>query len=153
MAKMQIAFYKGAQTLGGMLQDLLEDPGAFLTHVLICIRTLSKYSHAELVIDGKCWSSSEKDGGVRGKIIDLDSGHWDVYPVEWKSDDPVKALAWFLDHDGDHYDWMGVLRFVLPFVKQKTNEYFCSEAIAAALGAVNTDKLAPKDLLRFVVRT
>jgi uncharacterized protein YycO len=153
MAKMQIAFYKGEQTLSGMFQDLLKDPGIFVAHVAICIRTLSKYSHAELVIDGKCWSSSERDNGVRGKVINLDSGHWDVYPVAWQFDDPDKALTWFLDHDGAHYDWLGILRFVLPFVKQKDNEYFCSEAIAAALGVTDTYKLTPKDLLRFVVRT
>lgn len=153
MAKMQIAFYKGEQTFKGMLDDLREDPVKSVTHFAICLRTLSKYSHAELVIDGKCYSSSVRDGGVRGKFIDLDSGHWDVYQVTPAFDNPEQALTWFQEHDGARYDWPGIVRFVLPFVPQKKGEYFCFEAVGAALGVANPSKFSARDLLKFVVRT
>jgi hypothetical protein len=139
---MQIALYKKGQ-------NLFRDPGKFLAHVAICIRTLSKYSHCELVIDGVCWSSSARDGGVRAKEIDLTTGHWDVFYVADDLNDKAAALAWFLEHEGDRYDWLGIVRFVLPFVKQSPGKQFCSEAVDAALGGQNSYKVSPKDLLKY----
>lgn len=142
---MQIAFYKGDWSLG----SLLDDPSKYIAEAAICIGTLSKYSHAELVIDGVCWSSSVRDGGVRQKQIDLDSGHWDVYEVLDVFDE-AQALEWFKAHEGNPYDWMGIVRFVLPFVKQRPDQFFCSEAVATALGYADASKMTPKDLLQFV---
>ena len=50
---MQIAFYKGpAKGLTNKLGRLL-----------VCLGTLSRYSHCELVIQGVCYSASARDGG------------------------------------------------------------------------------------------
>jgi hypothetical protein len=146
---MQIAFYKGSWKIG----DILSDPGKFIGHVGICIRTLSKYSHAELVIDGLCWSSSARDGGVREKEIQLEDGHWDVFPVLKEFDNREQALQWFREHNGLKYDFWGIAKFVVPFLRDSANRWFCSEAIAAALGVLKPYKLAPKHLLKFVQRT
>jgi hypothetical protein len=145
---MQIAFYKGSWAL----RDIVGDPCKFLGHVAVCIGTLSNYSHAELVIDGVCWSSSARDKGVRDTRINLNSGHWDVFDVVLGCDE-AQALKWFQEHKGLKYDWLGIIRFVLPFVKQKDNQWFCSEAVAAALGEANPYKLSPKKLLKFVYVT
>ena len=51
---------------------------------------LVRHSHCELVIGGKCYSASDRDGGVRGKAIDLDSGHWDVFEIDGNE---ARALA------------------------------------------------------------
>jgi len=47
---------------------------------LICWWTGSPYSHCELVINGTCYSSSIRDGGVRGKTMALPSDKWDAVP-------------------------------------------------------------------------
>ena len=130
---MQIAFYKGpAKGLTNKLGRLL-----------VCLGTLSRYSHCELVIQGVCYSASARDGGVRGKVIDLASGHWDVVDVPG---DEAAALAWFRQHEGERYDWMGVLRFVAPFLRQRPGKWFCSEAVAEALGVADSAGVTPGDL-------
>lgn len=119
----------------------------WITHWAIKIRTLSKYSHAELQVDGECYSSSARDGGVRKKKINLASGKWDVYEV---LADHKKIIDWFEKHDGDKYGWRGIIRFILPFVHQKPNEKFCFEAVAEMLGFRETEKINGSDFSDWV---
>ena len=56
------------------------------------------------------------------------------------------ALAWFRAHMGERYDWMGVLRFALPFLRQRPGKWFCSEAVAEALGVADSAGVSPGDL-------
>lgn len=121
---MKIARYKGPP------RDLIH----WIAHIATCIVLFSRYSHAELVIDGRCYSSSIRDGGVRSKGIDLQSGHWDVVDIGGTALDEARALAWFAEHDGESYDWRGALRFLLPFIPQSRGRWYCFESIAAALG-------------------
>lgn len=125
---MQLAFYKAS---GGLADKLVR------------LVTRSPYSHVELVIGGVCYSSSIQDGGVRSKHINIGSGNWDVLEI---AGDEAKAAQWFVDHHGQDYDWLGVFRFVLPFLKHRTGKWFCSEACAAALGLENAHKYSPQDL-------
>lgn len=103
----------------------------WITHIGICLRTLSRHSHAELLIDGVCYSSSARDGGVRSKSIDLWSGRWDLYPLPGA--DKAAALAWFDRHKGARYDWPGILHWVLP-VRHHPDRFVCFEAVAEMLG-------------------
>lgn len=117
------------------------------SHYGIRVRTWSKYSHAELVINGVCYSSSARDKGVRGKDINLNSGHWDVFKL---TDDPVVtkfALDWFTVHDGDLYDYRNFVRYMLPFVGEDKNKWVCFESIGAALGIDKPHKLTADTLL------
>lgn len=132
-----IAFYKGPPR-----NDLWHS----ISHYAIRLWTWSKWSHAELVIDGVCYSSSSRDGGVRSKVIDLDSGRWDVVPIEI---DETSALAWFMGNDGDKYDWAGIWRFVLPFLPHGKRRWFCFEAIGQSLGFAGAHKLTANDLHRW----
>lgn len=134
---MKVAFYKGPV-------DLFDDPIHWITHWAVCIKTLSRYSHVELEIDGMCYSSSVRDHGVRGKVIDLNSGMWDVIEIGDEGKDFAKEF--FAKHLGQKYDWNGIVRFLIPFVKQKPNEYFCSEAVAAALGFKKAADFSPGKL-------
>lgn len=133
MAVMKLALYKGE----GNFYDLL-------TRLV----TFSKYSHCELVIDGVCYSSSPRDGGVRAKIIDLQDGQWDTYSIKG---DKVKALSWFNNHDGKSYDWMGTIKSVIPLFVNHKDKWFCSEAIAAALNIEKPYRFTPVGLYRFLV--
>lgn len=137
---MKIALYKGPVSFW-------DDPLHWITHWAIKIRSLSPYSHCELEIDGVCYSSSVRDHGVRSKVIDLKSGNWDVYRVDA---DEEFAIKLFQEHMGNPYDWWGILRFVIPFVPQKKNQYFCSEIVGAAIGVTDPEDLFPSDLLYYV---
>jgi hypothetical protein len=121
-----------------------------LVHWGITTWTRSRYSHCELFIDGICYSASDRDGGVRGKIIDLDSGKWDVYDIDG---DAEYAKQWFLDRINKHrYDYAGVLRFVFPWIKIDPNKWFCSEACAEALKLHRPETYSPEDLFKTIVR-
>lgn len=117
-----------------------------LTHYGIRLWTCSRYSHAELLIDQWCYSSSVRDGGVRSKQIDLTSGRWDVVDLELPNAQVFDALLWFSEHDGQGYDWPNIFRFVLPFVRQDKKRWVCFESIGAALGMAGAHRLTANDL-------
>ena len=133
----QLALYKGPPS------SLIHK----ISHYITRLWTWSKYSHAELVIDGKCYSSSARDGGVRGKEINLSSGHWDVFDITSNEDIKQKALLWFSSHDGQAYDYRNVVRYVFPFIGHNRNQWVCYEAIGAALGIDKPHKLDADKLL------
>lgn len=110
--------------------------------------TWSKYSHAELVIDGVCWSSSARDHGVRRKIIDLNSGKWDVFDITDNPQVKAQALSWFIEHEGDSYDYRNIVRFVLPLFGHNKRHWVCFEACGEALGIPKSYKLDADELLR-----
>lgn len=50
---------------------------------------------------------------------------------------------WMMEQSGRRYDKIGVLRHVLPILKNKASEYYCSELVAGAyiaLGAMGKDQ-------------
>lgn len=108
-------------------------------------KTVSQYSHCELVIRGKCYSSSLRDGGVRGKDIYLDPEKWDVYDLPWADADT--ALAWFVEHDGDSYGTSDLILCQAFGVIRDGRGVFCSEACAKALGLRGATRLSPQGLL------
>lgn len=119
---MQIAFYKGTR------------PGlAGIYNRLVAWWTKSPYSHVELVLaTGRSWSASFEDGGVRSKLIDFDPKKWDL--IEVPAHLEPAAVAWFTQHRGAKYDLRGNLQFILAPAGESKNRWFCSEAVAAALG-------------------
>lgn len=134
---MKLALYKGPpQTISHNI-----------FHYATRLWTFSKYSHAELVIDGICYSSSGRDGGVRAKEIDLTTGRWDVFEISNDDSLKEKALKWFSDHDEDKYDYRNILRFVFPFVGHDKHKWVCYEAVGAALGIDKPHKLDADKLL------
>ncbi len=125
---MQIAFYKGRTRLFNRLT-------AWWTN--------GPYSHCELVVDGVCWSSSFMDGGVRVKKMDLDPDRWDVIDVPG---DVTAAQQWFSDHHGDDYDVLGLFGFLWRPWRDDKDRWFCSEALAAALGFADAWRFCPNTL-------
>ena len=146
----QVAFYKGR---GGWDDRIIR------------IITRSPYSHCELAIpqaDGShyCISSHIKDGGVRGKFMALPGDRWDLLPAidpEYLRnpehyDRALRTLPadtvsdWLRRHQGQRYDWLGVLRFVFPWLRQSEARWFCSEFVACVLGMDNPAKQSPQDI-------
>lgn len=119
---MKAAFYKGIR------------PGvAGIYNRLVRWWTRSPYSHVELVMSsGRAWSASFEDGGVRSKLIDIDPAKWDV--IELPDHLEPAAAAWFAARRGAKYDILGNLQFVLAAIPHSRKRWFCSEAVAAALG-------------------
>lgn len=116
----------------------------WIEHYAIRFWTGSQYSHAELCIDGVCYGSSSRDGGVRKKVIALDPTRWDLVPL--READTAIALQWFTDHEGASYDWTNIARFVIPVLGHRGNQWICFEAIGEMLQLAATHKLTGRDL-------
>ena len=130
---MRLAFYKGRHT---GLRGLLDAAVRWWTR--------GPYSHVELVMeDGTCWSASARDGGVRSKRVNTASGNWDVYEIDG---DEAAAVTWFEAHRGRKYDYAGLFGFVWRPCYGAESRFFCSEAIAAALGVAEPWRFDPNTL-------
>ena len=104
--------------------------------------TGSIYSHCELVIDGVCYSSSVMDKGVRAKVIELDSGKWDV--IDLPRANPQQIQRYFVATDSNTYGWLSLIASQL-LNRNRTDKtsQFCSEWCAAALGIPNPAMYSP----------
>lgn len=133
-----LALYKGPPT------SLLHK----VTHYITRLFTWSKYSHAELVIDGVCYSSSARDGGVRAKVIDVHGARWDVFELDLPIEVAESARLWFELHEEDLYDYRNLIRYVFPGVGHNKNQWVCYEAVGAALGISRPHMLTAETLLK-----
>lgn len=126
---MRIAFYKGRHRLFDRVVQWW---------------TRGPYSHVELLFsDGLAASSSIRDGGVRLKVIKFVPERWDILPIEG---DEAAARAWFDSHLGQGYDAAGLFGFVWRPAAGETRRWFCSEAVAAALGMGDAWRFCPNTL-------
>lgn len=137
MAGVQLALYKPhrAMDIGGRL---------------ICLWTRSRYSHVEVVIDGICYSSSLRDGGVRAKRIDLTPGWWRVIPVTWR--DPEAALRIWSIYQGEPYGWGDLVMQHVLRLPISDPGLLCSELCALMLGlpASTARGMSPGALVEYV---
>lgn len=88
-----------------------------------------------------CMSASMLDDGVRAKAILLSDAKWRVYEVPGSAE---AARVWFAEHEGDRYDVLGLLGFVLRPIKGWLRAFFCSEACAAMLGLAEPWRYSPR---------
>lgn len=103
------------------------------------------YSHCELIFsDGLSASASYIDGGVRFKRIAFDPEHWDFIDLPTVLE--PAARAWFEAHAGKCYDVWGNVRFLLPWLSDSVDKWFCSEALAAAIGLREPWRYGPNGL-------
>ncbi len=138
--KVYLALYKGHRS-GKGLRVWISRLGDWLTRKL----TKGKYSHCEIAIKKikwetghhydheiiyECYSSSIRDGGVRKKIIDVDSEKWDLIPLTGVSKSQIELYYQFTK--GKSYDWWGAIGIVCG-TSQRHNKYFCSEWCANAI--------------------
>lgn len=117
----------------------------WLIDKVIRLATRSKYSHCELAVkrqDGQfvCYSSSPRDGGVRKKVMALDTAKWDFVKVQISHN---KIKCCFAKTRGKKYDLLGAIG--IPFKVQDNDKWFCSEWCATALGLSDT-QISPQGL-------
>lgn len=134
---MKLLFYKGK---GNLLDKLIR------------YVTKSKYSHIELSMDNmndkhRCWSSSNRDKGVRTKVIDTSSGHWDIIDIGPYGHRAVET--WFEDHENLPYDYLGLLGTIIPInIFSRKDKWFCSECVAKVLDIDNPWKQTPESIYK-----
>lgn len=134
------AFYKG--THSGI---------AGVYNVIVRAWDSGPYSHCELIFsDGLSASSAFLDGGVRFKQIEYDPAKWDI--VDLPDHLEHDARAWFVlnefQPDGTRtpYDLLGNFGFVWRPIRGLSGAFFCSEALAAALGFPDSWRYSPNTL-------
>ena len=140
-----LLFYKGTKA---------ENPEATLLDRFICYVTKSKYSHVELSLGTpshylrNCISASTRDGGVRVRLINVSSDHWDIAEL-----DETVDYEWVVSQVGKKYDWVGLLSTVLRTpILASNDKWFCSELIATALNIKKPYLQTPESIFRMVVR-
>jgi hypothetical protein len=131
---MRLAFYKGTR------------PGAAGVYNRgVRVVTKGKYSHCEAIFsDGMSASASFADAGVRFKLIVYDPAHWDFIEIPDVFEPRIRK--WFEDHDGDLYDVLGNVHFLVPFVGDSKFRWCCSEALGAAIGLIDAWRFHPNSL-------
>lgn len=131
---MKVAFYKGEKRIFNRLT---------------CFWLRGNYSHCELVLEtdenglAVCASSSAMDGGVRIKHMRLDPAHWDLVPV---AGDVHDAWHWLARHEGEGYDYLGLLGFVARALGHDKVRWVCSEAVAQMLDMPESWRFDPCSL-------
>ncbi len=110
--------------------------------------TKSQYSHSEICVgnpfDGAvlCVSSVGTEGGVRGKVMQLNPDKWDI--IQLPAVYPQQVLNFLTAHKGKPYDLVGCVRSVLPFVsREHATKYFCSEVCATVIGIQDPWRMHP----------
>lgn len=112
--------------------------------------TNSIYSHCELVVNGVSYSSSAMDGGVRGKVIQMDADKWDFVELPWA--DVGSVIDYFKLTDDYKYGWGGLITSQLfNLNRAEKDTQFCSQWCAAAVGLPNPASYSPASLAELVL--
>ena len=130
--KAKLAFYNGK--------------GTFVDK-MIRLWTKSDYSHVELVLGHKWYSTSPREGRVRMKEMIPNESSWDYLDVDV---DVSKLDAMFASTENMKYDWLGIVfNEILPFKIHSKSRYYCSEWCSEVLG-YDPAQMSPEDLYKMV---
>ena len=110
------------------------------------------YSHCELAIENlgeyNCYSSSNRDGGVRKKRMELPLEDWDLIEITYLVN--VRDIVDFYKKtQGKKYDFIGLMSPVLGNLHDD-DKYFCSEWCAEAIGLIFPNKYSPSSLYKYL---
>ena len=108
---------------------------------------VSVFSHVELEINGVCYSASNRDGGVRSKVIDTSNKQkWVSFDLK-KDIDVNRCLLYFETVRCQKYDWLNILLTQLIKLDiQSDNKQICSEFVGNCLQLDNAYKYSPEAL-------
>lgn len=103
---------------------------------LVCAVQGGDSAHCEMSVyrdrdQHHCISASFVDGGVRFKVMPLPADRWRIYEMP---QDSTGVIEWLRAHDGDGYDYLGLLGFIVRRIKGSMDRSFCTEAAAEGLG-------------------
>lgn len=125
MNSFRAAFFKGTSPGLGAVVDWA-----------IKLQTEGSFSHVELVFSDGRSASSVSGAGVRftqpGTINFNDATQWEL--IDLSGLDEQSAIAWFTKNEGKGYDFLGDAHFVVGLIHHDSQDDFCSEACAYAMG-------------------
>lgn len=86
--------------------------------------------HCEFALpDGRRFGA-RPGGGTRFYTSGFGADREILLPVDVS---PESLLPWLQKEEGSPYDFLGVFRFALPFLRGSKDKWFCSELVTAAL--------------------
>ena len=149
MCRYQVAFYRGRKKGKGIMPSVFRFLDSATRHL-----TKGPYSHCEIVEklpDGtyKCFSSSYRDGGVRSKILSLDSDSWDLVDAPYLTAEAVEEVQ--RRTVGLKYDLVGAVGVVI-LSPDRPHKWFCSELAAEVIGLKEPWRFSPNTLYSVVQR-
>lgn len=101
---------------------------------LIRLATLGRYTHCAVEIDGVVYQAKIFKGVYKSEYI---ASEWDNEVQLFVNKEDTKKCVKFLESElGCGYDWLGVIKFVIPWIKASKSRWFCSELVVAALQKV-----------------
>ena len=108
---------------------------------------VSVFSHVELEINGVCYSASNRDGGVRSKVIDTSNKQkWVSFELKNNIDKNI-CLNYFKSVEGQKYDWLNIFFSQITKLNiQSSNKQICSEFVGNCLQLDNAYKYSPEAL-------
>jgi hypothetical protein len=120
----------------------------------ICWWMRGPYFHSEVILaenaDGTYTIASSVPGtGVRTAVNQsLPAADWDI--IEGPGDVNT-AIAWFAAHNGEAYDWLGLLRFFMPpLTLWNKSKWWCTDADLASVGWTGTHRFEPNGMADFL---
>ena len=115
-------------------------------------RLVSDYSHGGIVIDGRLYHSSARQGGLGWEPFDMAQASvgWDFIDLGNERDGLAQSL--FLRLHGTPYNYVGLLGFVVPW-HIETDRLYCFEWCALAMGIPVTARITPERLLAAATTT
>ncbi len=144
MSNVYLAFYRGRKKVTNVKTAIFQALD-WLTRA----STKGEFSHVEIAIqrsDGKydCYSSSNRDGGVRCKEIDVTTDSWVLVPINVHH---LLIQSYYAKTQYQKYDLLGAIASTIPFVQLK-NRQFCSEWCfnAIKVGSKEGWRFSPNDL-------
>ena len=115
----------------------LKRPQTFKERLINWLSGAGGFCHSELIFPtaGRALTSLPKTG-VRWVIHTYPADLWELWDIgyEWAED---FVQEWARKEIGSPYDWKGVFRFVLKFLRQSKCCWFCSEIDVAAMQQCN----------------
>lgn len=149
--KIYVAFYKHKREL-----DSLKNIYFRFFDEIIRLFTKGKYSHCEIAIQEEndanytCYSSSNRDGGVRKKYMELQPERWDLIEIDQSKVKVSDIKSIYNKTVGCKYDFFGACGVILGFGNAKSR-YFCSEWCAEALKLKLPHTFSPVSLYRYLL--
>ena len=114
-------------------------------------------SHVEFIFSNGVWfSSSPRDKGTRFKYIDAKQGRWVYFDIATTKEEEQIIYNWCDSIKDRDYDWPGILSFIIPFIKDDKDKWFCSECMIDGANLINKlkdfipSKTSPRDIMDYL---
>ena len=108
----------------------------------------SKYFHIEIIIKDK-WIYSGTEGGIiiteLKPLTDKNYDYYDLTTPNLTTEQEKILFDYIESQKGSGYDWLGIfLSQILPFDRESSDKWFCSEIVAKLLQMMYVEEFLDK---------